>query len=605
MANDDRVSASAAIGADKEAGRIWRGLAATVLLVCVGVRPFVSELPFRVSAVRTVESDDGLSRRLESDGMSPGELSRVILATMLLAACALWIIGSARSGEIRIHHGALGGLIILFGALSALSAMGASNQRAAWTVWIEQVSLLGAGFLAAQLCRDRRMFDMVLILFAALGIALAVKGLYQVAVEFPDNALLLRTQGPRTIRQVGKSPGTVEAEAFRKRLLATTPHGYFSLSNPFASMLAMTAFAGAALATEKIAGARRDRATRRTRRRPGEIPLPALSAVVTTAAVAVVVIVIVLTRSRGAIASAAVMAIVCLAAIRYRRGLAIFRRKVLLVGGAACGACVAALIAYGLACDSLPTRTMTYRWYYWTASAKIIRDNALLGVGPGNFATAYLRNRRVEGEEEIKMPHNAAVHALAQYGLPGGLCYLGLLAWMLVAITHPSQRSEGQSVGAGDFSSRPGWAITTAASLCAGVFLARWFFVGADAGAAVIFMEAVCPAAVLSLALLSAWWCAPQGSCLPGRTARIVLACGLGAFVLHNMVTYSLWMSGAATIFWVGAGACLGAASGGAVLRISKSRWPMATAAAAATVLAAWLFCAPVGGAWLASRSMA
>ena len=85
---------------------------------------------------------------------------------------------------------------------------------------------------------------------------------------------------------------------------------------------------------------------------------------------------------------------------------------------AALALALAAMVIYGITRDSLPTKTMTVRWYYWTASAKMIADRPLLGVGPGNFANAYLKYRRDQAEEEVQNPHNLFAHALAEYGVP-------------------------------------------------------------------------------------------------------------------------------------------------------------------------------------------
>jgi hypothetical protein len=265
---------------------------------------------------------------------------------------------------------------------------------------------------------------------------------------------------------------------------------------------------------------------------------------------------------------------------------------------------MAAVVAYGLARDRLPSRTMTFRWYYWMASARIFRDKPMLGVGGGNFANAYLRHRRVEGEEGIKTPHNVVVHALTQYGLPGGLCYLAAIGYILVAATRP-RGDPALELNAGESdprARRDRWPIAMMAAIVAAVAAGRWVFEGADAESPIVLQNVLLPAVAMATALVLAWW---RGDLVSsGRdmapAARIALVCGLAAFAAHNLVTYSFWLAGPALVFWVGAGVCLGGTSPGpggrgwASIRLERLRWPVAIASALLLVVATILLCRPV-----------
>jgi hypothetical protein len=63
------------------------------------------------------------------------------------------------------------------------------------------------------------------------------------------------------------------------------------------------------------------------------------------------------------------------------------------------------------------TGTMAQRVYYWTATASIIRAHPWLGVGPGNFATAYTQVMDPRAGETIKDPHNFLLEIWATSGL--------------------------------------------------------------------------------------------------------------------------------------------------------------------------------------------
>ena len=579
-------------GAEAGEGLLCRA-ALAILLMCVAARPFVPEFSFRVSAVKTVRLADG-SADFRGSRVDPGEVSRVVLAAALLAAVVLWMLGSARQGVIAIRHGWLGGVILAFAILSGLSALGAADKRAAWTSWFEQVSLLAAGFVTAQLASRARARDLIVIVLAATGLALAAKGLWQVFVEFPANAGYYEMYGEDAIRRAGQSPGTPEAEMFRKRLLADTPHGFHGLSNLYGSMLLVPAFAAAAAAAQKLWAARARMAAAPDRRKPGEIDLGMLAGAVTAAAAGVIAVVLVLTRSRGAVLAGGLAVVAAVVVVLARRSLARRWRACVLTATALLILGVAGVVGYGLARDRLPSRTMTFRWYYWTASTRIFRERPVLGVGGGNFANAYLRHRRVEGEEGIKTPHNVAVHALTQYGLPGGLCLLAAIAYVLVAATRPRGASAlAPTAGPSDSDARHGRRpLAMMAVVVAAVAAGRWVFEGADAEAALVLQNVLLPSAVMAAALALVWWrgdiALSDGDMAPA--ARIMLVGGLAAFAAHNLVTYSFWLPGPALVFWMAAGVCLAAVGPVGAVRIARGRWPVAIASAVLlVVVTVWL----------------
>lgn len=582
-------------------GRGFLNLAAVILLVCVGVRPFLGELSFRTSTVKIVQSTDDEMVSSQGRPVDPGELLRVTFAGAILAAGILWLIGQARSGAITIRHGWLGWLIVAFAILSMFSVFGASNRRVAGTAWLEQASLLTAGFLAVQLFHRWRAFNLMLIVLTAVGITLAAKGFWQVFVEFPANAEYFKMYGDDVLRTASQTPGSPQAIMFEKRFVANTPYGYFSLANPFASMLIVMVFAAGSLAVRKLIAANAWRKSQRNSNgKKGEIHLPTLAAILTILAVATITVILALTRCRGAILPAVIAIPAAVGIIIFRRFLGRHWRKSLLITVAIFLLGVGGVIAYGLSRDSLPTKTMTFRWYYWTASSKILRENALFGVGPGNFPASYLHHRRVEGEEDIKMPHNVAVHALTQYGLPGGLCYLGILAYVLFGLARPAPPD------AESCELRRKFPLATMAAVIATVTVVRWFYSSWNTGGAILLLDVLFPAVIMTIALAIAWWTG-SNEAIPKKAAgagRIVLACGLVAFVLHNMVTYSLWMPAPAMVFWVCAGACLARSGQVRQWKLVKLRWVAVAAAFVVLIAVVWMVCLPVVRRWSLSESM-
>ena len=112
-----------------------------LLLSAVVARPFLSETPYATSSFgRNARAGDIISHERS-------EASRVTFAVALLTAAACWAAAGALRGRLEIRLPALGAMGLAFAALALVSALRASDKRAALDGWLEQVSLLAAGFL--------------------------------------------------------------------------------------------------------------------------------------------------------------------------------------------------------------------------------------------------------------------------------------------------------------------------------------------------------------------------------------------------------------------------------------------------------------------------
>jgi len=622
-------------------GRALQSFAMALLLVCVCSRCFLGELPYSVSFVSASAMRTGDGDALGSAGPDRSEIARVVFAVLLLSAAAAWLVGSAVAGSLALRGGWLAIPAGLFVAWSLVSAADASDKRMAINCWLDQATILTAALLAVQVFAGRRRFMLLVTVLSAVGGALALKAAWQVWFEIPERIAEFGMYRDQWLGRFGWSRGDPQAALLESRVREAAPTGFFGLANLFASMLVLTLSAAVGLAGEKLAvavkafpgrgpPAGRSASGRSPKRagKGGEIDLPIMAGVLTAAVALGIAAALVLTHGRGAIGSAATCALAGLLAWRFRAGLARHWRR-------AAGACaivflvgVAAVVAYGLARDRLPTKTMTFRWYYWTASAGIVAEHPLLGVGPGNFPAAYLKHRRAAAEEEVKMPHNVMVHAACQFGLPGGALYLATLACFLFGATRPrpgrgptdlpaclptcgiKQAGDGQA-GADADPWRPEAASRNTATMIAvvaGVLAARYFLAGLPGrypGAEAVF-EVILPAAALGLCLtIAAWWARPsadadgQGGQVEPKSevgaaiARLAVGAGLVAFFLHNMVSFCLWAPATALVFWTLAGACV--AQTGLKERTFKAlRWPVAVAGIMAVAAAVVLVCRPV-----------
>jgi O-antigen ligase len=575
----------------QRAGQALQRAAAVILLGLLVARALIGELPFR-SSLLNLRNPQAAERDQSSllARADRGELARVSFSCLLLADVTVWLVGSALAGRLVVRRGKLAALVGLFAVLSLVSVFVASDQRSAMDAWLEQVAMMGGCFLAVQCLGDRRGLRATAVALTAVGTILAAKSVYQIFVEIPQTVAYWKAYGQRSW-----VAGVAVERAFEARVRATTPTGFFGLSNLLASLLIACLLAAGGLAADKLRRAVSDWQAWRQQRAKWDVHTPTLAGLLTVGLALAVAVALVLTRSRGGIIAAAAALAAWAVLWRWRGALAArWRRAVAVVVGLFLIGWVG-VIAYGLAKDRLPSKTMTFRWHYWTGGAGMVADHPWLGVGPGNFASTYLRYRPAGAEETVKMPHNAAVEAVSQYGIPGGLAYLAVVAVVLVGMCRPAK---GDSPLAGESTSH-GWGMgTLAVALAAAVALSRWLFSDAGADPMLFVLDGFFPAVLLGVLMLAAaWW---GGKRLEAQDEgwgglRVALACGVAGVFLHSMVEFSLFMPGVATAFWVVGGVCLGVAGGsGKEKDLSRLRWVLAADAVVLLIAAVAIFWWPV-----------
>ena len=563
-------------------GSVLHWSAFVLLLACTASRPFLNEMAYRTAAIpgafgaRPSAAPENDVVPESSDRM---ELARISFAVGIFLAVALWLAGAAANrpvpapaipptSERRSGLGWLTALVLLFASLSLASALGASNKRSALDSWVEQVSLLTAAVLTARLCADRRRFVMVVVVLAAVGCALAARGYFEKWVQIPDRIAEFDKDRAATLARLGIADGSPQAAALANRVRDPAVTGFISLANVFASTLQVCLMAAAGLAAWKIAAAMKFLPTFRRNRKKGEIHLPSLAAVVAVLLAAIGAVVLIFTRSTGGIAAFVLALPVCWLVYKFRESLAKRWKTCLLAFGSLLLAGMAVVAAIGLGVDGRGNlghlrKTLLFRWLYWEASAKIVHDYPALGVGPANFGTAYPQYRDVRGEEAVKNPHNFAMQALTEYGLPGGLCYLAVLGVMLARACRPgyAQPAPGLENRDSGATQKQSWKCALAAflALTLAVLLARSYFAGAAVSLAMWVVDALAPAMALAAMLVAAWW----GSHLAADHAdsallRVALGGGVAAFLLYEVISFNLTAPSAAAVFFLAVGAMMG-----------------------------------------------
>ncbi len=555
--------------------------AALVCILSVTVAwVFVAGTPFRwAPLVFRPGSPAQLKRPME-------ELIRLTLSMILLGGVSLWALGQLARRRFQLAGASLAVMIVLFAAVSFPSTRVALDARGALNGWVEQVSVLLAALVMIQLARQRRRWGLVVVVLAAVGVVLAARTAREVGWEIPDRVAHFKQHADAVLRQKGIEPGSSRARMYENRVLDASATGYFGLANVFGSLLIVLSAAAVGLAVEKLVAARH--AEPSGPHPPGETRLPAAAGIVTVLLATGCVAALILTRSKGALAAAVPAGAIAAAVLARPAFFARHRRRLLIASAAVLVGAMLAVWAWGAARGGLPGRSMQVRWQYWVGAARTIGESPLPGVGPFNFGDAYLKHRLLGADEAVKTAHNVAADAACAFGLPAAALYLAILVWMVLAVTRPAaEQAPPDAPGAGA-RGMVGWCVL----LPLVAFAARMLWEEPSTAGGVL-REAIFPAAALAVALPAMMWTgrnlAAAGLC--GRRARVFLAAGTAGFLLHNLVTYSLFSPGTCTAFWIAAAAVAAPAlrprelPGGKALAIAAAGAAVAGTIAAGTWL--------------------
>jgi hypothetical protein len=393
-------------------------------------------------------------------------------------------------------------------------------------------------------------------------------------VEIPETQAAWQAGQGALAPAAGQISLTPEQRLFQARVVERTAKGYFSLANPYGSMMIILLMTAAALAADRW---RRWLGQRQER--------DFLAAALVTLLALPAAASLVLTESKGAIAAGVVAAVAALAIALVHRWARRHWRVLVLASLAALAGVVAATAAYGARYGHLPSRSMQVRWEYWVASADIFRQHPLLGVGPGNFPDAYLAHRLPGAEESVKNPHNVLMQALSEYGLIGGGLFVGILVWALLAMAAPSSSVPQDGIRPANLK-RLIWAWLF---LAAGVVAWRLWAMHYPSGIVAAYENGLLIVMLLPALFVAAWASGPSPAEGLGIGPAIGLGCGLWGFFLHNLADFALFLPGAAMVFYAGAGALLAGTEG----RTSSGRRRAAAPILAGLSLAAallWTF---------------
>jgi hypothetical protein len=485
---------------------------------------------------------------METPFVGPNYVATECVVMLLVAAGAAGVAATRAVGGLTRGRTMEFVIVAAISACAVASVLHAANRFNAMAGLMDITMAIVAGWTVAVLCAMLGDGGRRVVLAGLAGILMlwVAKGYLQKFVEFPDMAAFAREHRDEILRAQGIEHDEVQAKLFESRMNAGEVTGYLALSNVLA-----TGFIGllVALTAALVAWARSPK-TPAERRQRGEISIPVLCAVLAAIVWAAGCVLLPMTLSRGGTALGYI-AVAATACCGWMWEWVTARRKTLILTlVAALTLLAAAVVGYGVMRDRLPSKSLMFRWHYWTASAPIIEQSPMWGVGLNNYGDYYTRFKRPSSPEDVKDPHNVFVRLAAEMGMPA-MALVGLLAaWMLGRAMW-----RGMSPEKIDERGREKWAAVIVASVLSALLWAALNVGLTEAHAAFNWYVAMISAVLAAGTVVVTW--AVTGSIQPMERRPgmryIMFAAALGALamLIYDQINMALVTGGVAMLFWV------------------------------------------------------
>ncbi len=436
-----------------------------------------------------------------------------------------------------------------------LSTVWAADKFAALITaghWAAAAAMLWA---ATQLVRDWRKLRLVAAVVFGLLPIYAIHGLNYKFIELPDLIKNFEENKDKYLQQHGLREGSFAATQFVAKIRQGEMFGYETSPNSFGALLSLLIVVSSGLLIQRL----RDHRSAANSANDLNVAKPPLDPTATAVALVMLlgVWIMVYTRSRTAFATPFIALLLLLFIWRFHTWMAGQARRFYFLGVTLFGLLIAAVIGHGLAHGSLLHISLTFRWHYWIGSLRIFKLHPLIGVGWSNFGLHYLAARLAKAPEEVKDPHNFIIRFFTELGLIGGLL---LVAWQLrlwweltrpviPTITAPPAKAPGVL------------GFIASVSVC-GIFLSTLLSVDFSMGAIeldilrrLLFIGAMVIASSLA-ALRTLHSQEPDDR--PAPWVLYTMLVGIGVFLIHNLIDFSLFEIGPMMLFALLTGSALG-----------------------------------------------
>ena len=528
-----------------------------------------------------------------SNNLPSGSLDGIYsltVSTLLFFSALIWLICNLPGRKITYRYSGIEIGLVIFIIAALASIFAASNKRAA----ISDAAMLTAPmFMAVVLVQILTSEARKKILLFVI-IALAIAGFSRCNEQLlSSNKIMIEQyrQNPAAqLSALGIEPGSFQQMLYEHRLESKDIRGFFTTSNSAGAFAGLAGFCGLAFFVQHY---RKTRAIGHIRQ---EFVVYAVIFMIVIAAV-------IITKSKGAIITAILGAIMFCGYLFGGDWLNKHKRLVVIVCLCMVVTAGTVVVLYGVSNGRLPGgNSMLVRWQYWVGTVKMIAEHGWAGVGGGNFSIFYPHYKDASAIETVRDPHNFLLSILSQYG-PFGL--LGMLAAIFVPLYRIIFSGKQSSLQSQQLSVKPGASAIYAIVILIVMLVVRPAVMRAELGRepmVVIYVVSVLyvlPAVIFcSLFLLMA---TQDKNITLGNTAIAALFCAIVVSLIHNCIDFAIFEPGILTVFWAMVACVISMESdrkSRPMLTFRLSIWPgIAVGAIAAILFGAYLWYAliPVG----------
>jgi len=429
-----------------------------------------------------------------------------------------------------------------------------------------------------QLVRSWMRLRMVAGLAFGLLLVFLVQGFYY---KFVDMPMMLEEQS-KMVQQQGYDPHSFMGIQFANKF--TELVGFSSSANSFAGLLVLFLTIGLGVGIQRI----------KDRDDPAWTVALGLSA-------PLAIWLLILTQSKAAMVMPVLVIGLFAVLWKWRGPMARQSKRAFRIGLGILCFFIFAAVAHGLYHHSLPTSSLNFRWRYWIACWRMFLRHPIRGTGWENFWQPYLRDRLPAASESIRDPHDFIVRFFVELGAVGGILLLAWMGRLWWELTRPS--APPAALAPVSKKSQIGQVLFLGATAIGGIALNAWATIDFNQKGSWIRYELLkeilylC-ALVLGLIVVSLRTLEiPQ---VDQRAAPWILygmLIGVGVFLIHNLIEFSMFEAGTTCLLGVLIGSALGVRLANPPVRVPgtsiSSMVSLATAGAIWLVVAIWI-AAPV-----------
>ncbi len=514
---------------------------------------------------------------------------------VLLLGCGIWLILKLKFGDLLWRKTGMACPFVLLVIATVLSYISASDKSVGLVSGLNLLSMMAAGLVMVQLLGSDTKRKILLAVVLAMGVCEVLR-CYEQQGEHEDTVSQMESDYNGFMHKQGLEPSSWQARQMEERVRSRDTGGYFAISNTAASFLLLTV--AGAIAVLGAGGWKK-----------GQVPI---SLIICAVLMLILMLGINLTDSTGGKLSLAAMfaAIAGMAILRknrYRR--VMFGLFILIIAGG-----TAAVAVYGNLYDRLPTSNLWIRWQYWQATAGMITDHWLTGVGPFNFDHYYSLYMNSSSPEVVKDPHCVPLAIFSQWGLLGiaAMVWATLaVLWKLVMPGRQSQLDDLELEESADNKYPIFEVCLTAVIMSISIFVIRMLSVEDSLGemptVAKMYLT-LGPAITFGLIFLLFGYlflCREEISLeVSGRRVLIPLLAGLAAFALHNTIDFAFFQPVVGMLFFMLAALAVSSKEGEIVIIRRKPIYLYACAAGVVVILLTAVLPGLGGGVYRTDKAM-